>query len=340
MSDHSVAFDTRNWLHIALCYLSLLPSLYVFSLFALLEIPAYLDIVTFNAPYTSFYPIDSEDSSLSFIHSSRIPAPGLASDFLTHICSRERIHHSRAQLFTTSRARATSVYSSSLSAHERKIQALPDDPAYTLAPPVEPLRLVPGGCGTSRANPIVLYLDLDPSMDRTTAAHPINGLERAGRRFAKAVQKVVGVVVTGLTICFGTLQKVPKGMEWWTGFFVRRHVGGEKGKGRCEAGWLFEHRWVNLWTIHYFFLLSFWAPYRSSWFPSRYRVFLIIDFHHSITFHIYSIFSHIYSHDSLWTCNTILLSSSIFHIWCAHIYYLPILISPNLVYVNHPVLKV
>ncbi|PAV18072.1 hypothetical protein PNOK_0655800 [Pyrrhoderma noxium] len=173
----------------------------------------YYRLLTFNAPYTSFYPIDSEDSSLSFIHSSRIPVPGLASDFLTHICSRERIHHSRAQLFTTSRARATSVYSSSLSAHERKIQALPDDPAYTLAPPVEPLRLVPGGCGTSRANPIVLYLDLDPSMDRTTAAHPINGLERAGRRFAKAVQKVVGVVVTGLTICFGTLQKVPKGME-------------------------------------------------------------------------------------------------------------------------------
>ena len=169
--------------------------------------------MTYNAPYPSFYPIDNEDVSLSFIHATRIPPPGLASDYLVHICSRERIHYSRAKLFTSSRTRATSVYSSSLSAHERKKQALPDDPAYMLASPVEPLRLVTGGCGMSRANPLVLYLDMDPSMDRTTAAHPISGLERAGRKFAKVVQRVADVIVGGLTVCFGSIQRVPKGME-------------------------------------------------------------------------------------------------------------------------------
>lgn len=119
--------------------------------------------MTYNAPYNSSYPIDAEDDSLSFLHANRIPPPYLGADYIHYICTREGIHHSRAKLYTSTPAR--SAYSSSYPSYGRK--TLPDDPAFTLAVPDEPLRLQVAGCGSSRNNPLVLYLDLDPSMDRT-----------------------------------------------------------------------------------------------------------------------------------------------------------------------------
>lgn len=163
--------------------------------------------VTYDAPYNSLYPIDAEDDSLSFLHANRIPHPGLAADYIRCICHRETIHYTRAKLYTSSPTR--SVYSHT--PYSRK--TLPDDPAFRLAVPEEPLRLRPGGCGSSRENPLVLYLDLDPSMDRTEAAFPVSKLERQGQRVAKVVRRVVDRVQSVFLTCFGSLQKVPKSMR-------------------------------------------------------------------------------------------------------------------------------
>ncbi|THG98792.1 hypothetical protein EW145_g7368 [Phellinidium pouzarii] len=159
--------------------------------------------VTYNAPYNSAYPIDPEDDSLSFLHASRIPPPGLAADYVHRICAREGIHATRAKLYTSTPA--CSVYAN--------VKALPDDPAFVLVAPDVSLRLYAGGCGRARADPLVLFLDLDPSMDRTQAALPMGRLERGGRRVAKVVRKGYGAVAMAFLVCFGSLQKVPKGMQ-------------------------------------------------------------------------------------------------------------------------------
>ncbi|KAL5532379.1 hypothetical protein ACEPAF_5949 [Sanghuangporus sanghuang] len=164
-------------------------------------------VVTYDAPYNSLYPIDAEDDSLSFLHASRIPPPGLAADYVRYICNRETIHYTRVKLYTSSPTR--SVYSRT----PYSLKTLPDDPAFRLAVPDAPLRLRTGGCGSSRENPLVLYLDLDPSMDRTRAAFPVSKLERQGRRVAKAVRRVVDTVQSIFLTCFGSLQKVPKSMQ-------------------------------------------------------------------------------------------------------------------------------
>ncbi|EJC99780.1 uncharacterized protein FOMMEDRAFT_160221 [Fomitiporia mediterranea MF3/22] len=165
----------------------------------------YYRLLTYNAPYNSSFPLDTDDDSLSFIHANRIPSPRLASDYTKYICKREGIHHTRAKLYTSSVSR--SVYSHS--PHGRK--TLPDDPAFRLADPGAPLRLHSLGCGSSREKPLVLYLDLDPSMDRTHAALPISRLERGGRRVAKIVRRAADAVQSFLCACFGSLQKVGPG---------------------------------------------------------------------------------------------------------------------------------
>ncbi|KAL5505019.1 hypothetical protein ACEPAH_7682 [Sanghuangporus vaninii] len=167
----------------------------------------YYRLLTYDAPYNSLYPFDTEDDSLSFLHASRIPPPGLAADYIRYICNRETIHYTRAKLYTSSPTR--SLYPRT--PYGRK--TLPDDPAFRLAVPDTPLRLRTDGCGSSRENPLVLYLDLDPSMDRTQAAFPVSKLERQGRRVAKAVRRVVDAVQSIFLTCFGSLQKVPKSMQ-------------------------------------------------------------------------------------------------------------------------------
>ncbi|KAH8110886.1 hypothetical protein DFH11DRAFT_1859841 [Phellopilus nigrolimitatus] len=170
----------------------------------------YYRLLTYNAPYNSFYPIEAEDDSLSFLHANRIPPPGFASDYIQHICHREGIHASRAKLYTSTPTPSAYSYTAGTRTGAKK---LAEDPAFLLVTPETPLRLRPGGCGLVRANPLVLFLDLDPSQDRTHAALPASRLERGGRRVAKAVRVGVGAVHTVLVVCFGTLQKVPKGME-------------------------------------------------------------------------------------------------------------------------------
>ncbi|KAI5120064.1 hypothetical protein M0805_002626 [Coniferiporia weirii] len=172
----------------------------------------YYRLLTYNAPYNSNYPIDAEDDALSFLHANRIPPPGFAADYVHYICNRENIHPSRAKIYTSTPTRSAYVYSSHLSVHGRT-RTLPDDPAFTLVAPDMPVCLQAGGCGSARTNPLVLFLDLDPSMDRTHAALPAGKLERGGRRVAKVVSKGYGAVQSFFFVCFGTLQKVPKGME-------------------------------------------------------------------------------------------------------------------------------
>ncbi|KAL5521048.1 hypothetical protein ACEPAG_8970 [Sanghuangporus baumii] len=167
----------------------------------------YYRLLTYDAPYNSLYPIDAEDDSLSFLHAGRIPPPGLAADYIRYICNRETIHYTRAKLYTSSPTRSVYLRTS----YSRK--TLPDDPAFRLAVPDAPLRLRAGGCGSSRENPLVLYLDLDPSMDRTEAAFPVSKLERQGQRVAKAVRRVVDTVQSIFLTCFGSLQEVPKNMQ-------------------------------------------------------------------------------------------------------------------------------
>lgn len=174
---------------------------------------AYVDeadllLVTYNCPYNSNFPIDSEDDSLSFIHTSRIPPPGLAVDYVDYICLRENIHSSRAQLYLSA-PRSRSVYAS-YSARHGTWKTL-DDPTLALADANAPVFLSERA-GT-REHPLVLYLDLDPSMDRVHAAVPIGKLERFGRRVAKVVGRGVTALSSGFLACFGILQKIPKGLE-------------------------------------------------------------------------------------------------------------------------------
>ena len=69
------------------------------------------------------------------------------------------------------------------------------------------------GCGFSKTNPLVLFLDIDPTMDRTHASQEPSKLEKGGKRVARAVRKGCGAVQMALSIVFGAMQKVPKGME-------------------------------------------------------------------------------------------------------------------------------
>lgn len=127
---------------------------------------------------------EDEDDSLSFIHASRISPPGFAVDFIDYICQRKNIniHSSRAQLYLSA-PKSRSVYAS-YSARHGTWKTL-DDPTLMLADPGAPV-LLSERAGT-REHPSVLYLDLDPSMDRVHAAVPVGlgswkGLEGGLRR--------------------------------------------------------------------------------------------------------------------------------------------------------------
>lgn len=59
----------------------------------------------------------------------------------------------------------------------------------------------------------MLFLDVDPSRDRTHAVHPASTLERRGRQVAKAMQRGAQALERCLGAVFGAIQMVPKGME-------------------------------------------------------------------------------------------------------------------------------
>lgn len=156
--------------------------------------------VTYSAPYTSFYPACAEDSALSFLHIHRVPPPGLAKDYLEYICTREGIHPLRAKLYISNDPNQTTTRLTTTS-------------SFTLIRGHEKVELRVNGCGFSKANPIVLFLDIDPTMDRTLASQEPSALEKGGKRVAKAVRKGCGAVQSVFSTVFGALQKVPSGME-------------------------------------------------------------------------------------------------------------------------------
>ena len=56
-------------------------------------------------------------------------------------------------------------------------------------------------------------LDIAVILDRTHASQEPSKLEKGGKRVARAVRKGCGAVQMALSMVFGAMQKVPKGME-------------------------------------------------------------------------------------------------------------------------------
>lgn len=100
------------------------------------------------------------------------------------------------------------LYSSPLSSSSSQYTELSRSRTYNSSTKVGPATR----SGT-RAAPLVLFLDVDPSRDRTHAAFPAGALERRGRQVAKAVRRGAAALEKGLGAVFGVIQMVPKGME-------------------------------------------------------------------------------------------------------------------------------
>lgn len=133
----------------------------------------------------------ADDPSISLIYAQHVPPPGNAQNFIDYICSRERIHPSRAKLF------------------------IPDpayDGAHPQLNPVQPnekIALSVGGIGLSEQLPLIVSIDVPGGVDRATAARPISiwaetgiAAEKASATGCSALK--IGCLNFGKCLVFGT----------------------------------------------------------------------------------------------------------------------------------------
>ncbi|KLO18299.1 hypothetical protein SCHPADRAFT_129551 [Schizopora paradoxa] len=109
-----------------------------------------------SGPFDSYHRMYADDPSISYIYAQHVPPPGIAQNFIDYICSRERIHPSRAKLFIRD--------STSNSAHAQ----------LNPVQPTENITLSPGGIGLSELFPLIVSIDVPGGVDRATAARPIS----------------------------------------------------------------------------------------------------------------------------------------------------------------------
>jgi len=127
-----------------------------------------------SGPFESYHRLYADDPSISFIFFQHVPPPGLAGNFLSYICNRERIHPSRASLYVPNSSQLQGSQSDTNLPHIVKVDES------------EKVKLRRGGVGFSEVLPLTVFLDVGPDLDRQGAAQPISTLKKSGKAAAKA----------------------------------------------------------------------------------------------------------------------------------------------------------
>ena len=138
-------------------------------------------------PYDSYHSIHADDPSLSFFYAQHVPPPGLTRNFISLICTREKIHPSRAEIYL------------------REVKGYESDSELPPTTPMEEdvqLVLRKGGCGSNELNPLIVHITISRQMDRTEAAKRRSVFVTGGERAVEMTGRGCCMFGSCLANCF------------------------------------------------------------------------------------------------------------------------------------------